>query len=83
MFYQRCFAFVALGLPVLLQRISRRSVQHTICSVTFGKRKCVRNKAKRANLKTELNKKTKHAKFSGKRTFLTPCYAQVPVRIRG
>ena len=28
-------------------------------------------------------KKTKHVKFSGKRTFLTPWYAHVRVRIRG
>ena len=27
-------------------------------------------------------KKTKHAKFFGKRTFLTPLYAHVRVRIR-
>ena len=29
------------------------------------------------------NKKTKHAKFSEKRTFLIPCYAHVRVRISG
>ena len=29
------------------------------------------------------NKKTKHAKFSEKRTFLTPSYIHVRVRIRG
>ena len=29
------------------------------------------------------SKKIKHAKFSEKRTFLTPCYAHVRMRIRG
>ena len=29
------------------------------------------------------NKKTKHTEFSEKRTFLTPCYVNLQLRIRG
>ena len=37
----------------------------------------VGNEAKGLNLKTSVSRKTKHAKFSGKRTFLIPWYAHV------